>query len=124
MEAAEQIAVADTPLTGALLPVPPDDPGASRVTSFDPLEQEALVLNLDASLRVHARHQFFNWTQGSLQSLIPHELLICALRNGEPTSLYVESFSTLSLDLARINELVRQDVGLVPHLIKSWEKNR
>ena len=93
-------------------------------TRLDPLEQEALLLNLEAALRVHARHQFFNWTQGALQSLVTHELLICALRNAEPMSFYVESFSTSALDLPRLNEIYRQDVALVPHLIKSWEKNR
>jgi transcriptional regulator EpsA len=97
---------------------------AGKSGRLDPLEQESLLTNMDASLRVHARHQFFNWTQGSLQSLITHELLVCASRNAEPMSFYVESFSTLSLDLARFNELFRQDVALVPHLIKAWEKNR
>src|SRR5262245_5852390 len=47
----------------------------------DPLEIESLMLNIDASLRVHARPQFFTWTQGLLQNLIKHELLVCALRD-------------------------------------------
>src|SRR5262252_492597 len=50
----------------------------------DALELESLMLNIDASLRVHTRHHFFTWTQGLLQNLIKHELLICAMRNGEP----------------------------------------
>jgi len=98
-----------------------DEP--SGLTRLEPLELESLVLNLDGSLRVHARHHFFNWTQGSLQSLIRHELLVCALRKGEPMSLQVESFSTLPFDLVQFNEMFRQDAVLVPHLIKSWEEN-
>jgi len=104
--------------------VPPQDLGAMEASRLDPLEQESLMLNLDAALRVHARHQFFGWSQGALQSLIPHDLLICGLRSSEPVSFYVESFSALTLDLNRVNELFRQDAALVPHLIKSWEKNR
>jgi transcriptional regulator EpsA len=103
-------------------------PGADaygmEAARLDPLDQESLMLNLDAALRVHARHHFFGWSQGALQSLIPHDLLICGLRSSEPAAFYVESFSALTLDLSRCNELFRQDTALVPHLIKSWEKNR
>src|SRR5439155_25533698 len=54
---------------------------------LDPIELESLKLIMDASLRVHARHHFFTWTQGVLQDLVKHEALICALRNAEPMSL-------------------------------------
>ncbi|HEX6004347.1 MAG TPA: hypothetical protein VFZ14_10165, partial [Burkholderiales bacterium] len=89
----------------------------------DELQAESLMLNLDASLRVYARHEFFSWTQGALQSLIEHELLICAMPNGEPGSFYVDSFSTTPAEPARVSELFRQDVTLVPQLIKAWEEN-
>src|SRR5207248_992761 len=50
-----------------------------------PQELESLLLNIDASLRVHSRHQLFGWTQGMRQSLIKHELLVCAVRGARPT---------------------------------------
>ena len=31
-------------------------------------EREALLLNIDVSLRVHTRPQLFSWVQGALQS--------------------------------------------------------
>src|SRR6266571_4758478 len=86
---------------------------ANSVTSgnaslLDPLVLEALALNMDASLRVHARHHFFTWTQGLLQNLLKHELLICALRTAEP---------------APFSDIFRQDTSVVPHLVKTWEDN-
>src|SRR6266404_2433043 len=48
-----------------------------------PRAVESLLLNIDASLRVHSRHHLFGWTQGMLQSLVKHELLVCALRRSE-----------------------------------------
>jgi transcriptional regulator EpsA len=98
----------------------PEGVGSIRT---DELQAESLMLNLDASLRVYARHEFFSWTQGALQSLIEHELLICAMPNGEPGSFYVDSFSTALVEPARLSELFRQDVTLVPQLIKAWEAN-
>jgi transcriptional regulator EpsA len=102
---------------------PVDEGAAAGALLLDSLELEALVLNLDASLNVHARHQFFTWTQGLLQSVVKHELLICALRNGEPMSFYVDSFSTFATEPSLFSEVFRQDTSLVPHVIKAWEDN-
>src|SRR6266853_2452612 len=89
----------------------------------DPLELESLKLVMDASLRVHARHHFFTWTQGLLQNLVKHEALICALRNAEPMSFHVDSFSTSPLEPALFSDMFRQDTSMVPHIIKTWEEN-
>jgi transcriptional regulator EpsA len=96
--------------------------GGGEVLDF--LELESLMLNMDASLRVHARPHFFSWTQGLLQSLIRHELLICALRNGEPMSFHVDTFSTLPPEPARFSEIFRRDASVMPHIIRAWEENR
>lgn len=87
------------------------------------LLRESLLINLDASLRVHARPQFFSWTQGLLQNLIRHEILICALRSSKSPAFYVESFSMGVDDPARFSMMFRQDTTLVPRLIKAWEQN-
>ena len=63
----------------------------SSATDF--LQIESIVLNLDASLRVHGRAHFFSWTQGLLQSLIRHELLICTLCHGKPPAFRADGFS-------------------------------
>src|SRR2546430_11309931 len=55
-----------------------------------PRQVESLLLNIDASLRVHARHHLFGWTQGMLQRSEEHtsELqsqsnLVCRLLLGK-----------------------------------------
>jgi len=98
-------------------------PAVGNPARFDPFDQESVMLNLDASLRIRARHQFFGWTQGTLQSLVEHQLLICALHSDTPARFHVDSFSTVPVEPAHFSELFRQDVFLVPHLIKSWEEN-
>lgn len=100
----------------------PSAAGAAEVLDF--LELESLMLNMDASLRVHARPHFFSWTQGLLQSLIRHEVLICALRNGEPMSFHVDAFSTLPAEPGRFSEIFRRDASVMPHIVRAWEENR
>jgi transcriptional regulator EpsA len=87
-------------------------------------EREALLLNIDVSLRVHTRPQLFSWVQGALQSLISHEILVCALQEGRASTMRVDSFSTAPVDCTKLNETFQQDTSLVPHLIKLWEENR
>ena len=115
---------------GARFPSPASQPStevpnatSSERSLPDPLELESFMLNVDASLRVHARHQLFGWTQGLLQNLVKHELLICALRNGEPLLFHVDCFTTSPVEPGPFGETFRRDTSLVPHLIKSWEDN-
>ncbi len=103
--------------------VSPECPAGGNPARFDPFELESVMLNLEASLRIRARHQFFAWTQGTLQSLVEHQLLICALHNDAPARFHVDSFSTVPVEPAHFSELFRRDAFLVPHLIKSWEEN-
>jgi len=86
------------------------------------LDVETLMLNLDASLRVYERAHFFSWTQGLLQSLIRHEVLVCALRNGDPQSMRVDSFSMVAPEQGIFGEMFLRDTSVVPTLIKSWEE--
>lgn len=90
----------------------------------DALVLESLILNLDASLRVHTRPHFFSWTQGLLQSLIRHEVLVCALRDGEALSFRADSFSTVVPDSAIFGELFLRDACVAPGLLKAWEEHR
>ncbi len=93
-------------------------------THLNDSEREALLLNLDVSLRVHSRPQLFRWVQGTLQSLIQHEVLVCGSQESRHAAMRVDTFSTAPVDCAKLNEMFQQDVSLVPHLIKAWEENR
>ena len=87
-----------------------------------PFQPDSLMLNLDASLRVHTRPHFFGWTQGLLQGLIKHELLICALRDGKPLSFRVDSFSMNAPEPAIFSELFLRDASVASNLIDAWVK--
>ena len=92
------------------------------VERLNPFQPDALMLNLDASLRVHTRAHFFSWTQGLLQGLIKHELLICALRDGKPNSFRVDSFSMSVPEPAIFSELFLRDKLVASNLIDAWVK--
>ncbi len=104
---------------------PPQASAASGDASLlDRFDLESLMLNLDASLRVHTRHQFFTWTQGLLQNLMKHKVLICAVRNARQESFLVDAIVAAPLESSPFIDAFRQDATLVPHLVKTWEDNR
>jgi transcriptional regulator EpsA len=97
------------------------DEGSSQA---DFLQIESIVLNLDASLRVHARAHFFSWTQGLLQSLIRHELLICTQCHGKPPAFRADGFSMASPEPSQFSDLFQRDSSVAPALLKAWEERR
>src|SRR3954467_9462434 len=109
----------------APLSAPPVDPGAdARSAASDFLQIESIVLNLDASLRVHARAHFFSWTQGLLQSLIRHELLICTLCHGKPPVFRADGFSMTTPEPTLFSDMFLRDNSVAPALLKAWEERR
>ena len=99
-----------------------NDSARSAATDF--LQIESIVLNLDASLRVHARAHFFSWTQGLLQSLIRHELLICTLCLGKPPAFRADGFSMTTPEPNLFSDLFLRDTAVAPTLLKAWEERR
>src|SRR4051812_21932647 len=94
----------------------------SAATDF--LQIESIVLNLDAALRVHSRAHFFSWTQGLLQSLIRHEVLICTLCHGKPPAFRADGFSMTTPEPSSLSDLFLRDAGVAPTLLKAWEERR
>lgn len=105
-------------------PTPEDQRQHESPALLDALHLESLILNLDASLRVHARTHFFTWTQGLLQSLIRHKVMICALCNSQPQSLRADSFSTLVPDAAVFSGLLLRDASVARSLIEAWKERQ
>lgn len=113
---------------------PPIGPGVERGVAGDAgsetpeilaaVGQEALLLNLDASLRVHGRPHFFSWTQGLLQNLINHEVLICALADADPLSFTVDCFAMNVREPETVSEDFLRDEALAREFAKQWEERR
>jgi len=115
----------DAITTQAVQPIPAaSGNGGENSSAADFLQIESIVLNLDASLRVHARAHFFSWTQGLLQSLIRHDLLICTLCHGKPPAFRADGFSMTSPDPALFSDMFLRDNSVAPALLKAWEEKR
>ena len=72
-------------------------------------ERDALVHTLESGARVANRAQFFTWTQGLYQQLVPHEILICSLTH--PHTRAFEHYLFSSTRYFKAN-----------HLAAAWDK--
>ena len=73
---------------------------------------------------MHARAHFFSWTQGLLQSLIRHELLICTLCLGKPPAFRADGFSMTTPEPTLFSDMFLRDTAVAPTLLKAWEERR
>jgi len=91
------------------------------------LSEEESILLLDVikeSLRVSKREQFFSWLQGSLQSLIPHEILICGVSLKNQSQLHFESFvSTRYVSVDQVRFVTSYESGIVNRVIDAWKND-
>lgn len=53
-----------------------------------------LVSLVNSSLSVMNEHQFFSWLQGEVHSLLPHEIMICGIKNGKEAKICYYHFSS------------------------------
>ena len=86
------------------------------------VELEKLLLIVQAGMRVRLRHHFFNWTQGPLQTLLPHDLLICVIAEGGG-ECHVESISCYPQTSQFSESLQRRNNGLAKRMMQAWDKS-
>jgi transcriptional regulator EpsA len=71
----------------------------AQPVSLDAYDLERLAATLDGAIRIRNRCEFYLWTQGALQSFLPHDTLLC-LPCGGGEERGVELFSRNVVDRA------------------------
>lgn len=96
---------------------------------LDPLvnltEEESKLLFevLNRSFQINKREEFFSWLQGSFQSLLPHEILLCAVNIKNQSYLHFESYNTTRYMTDQHVKLVTNpDNGIITRVINAWKK--
>lgn len=91
--------------------------GIVRLTDID---HERLFRVISASCGVRYRNQFFLWSQGLLQSVIPHEVMICALGEHNRSKLFIEHFSSYPLPAQDVESILDREGGVLRDATRIW----
>ena len=81
-------------------------------------EQEYLLHAIEAALPVDNARQFFLWSQGPLQALLPHQVLVALQFDADHQVLHVECQHSTVLDAAVRSRLADRDDGLAVRLAR------
>jgi transcriptional regulator EpsA len=85
---------------------------------LDKLEQEYLLRVIEASVQVRDFRQFYLWTQGQLQALLPHQLMLCMQFDGADALVRLECLHAGVLDDAVQRQLCDPSDGLALRLAR------
>lgn len=66
----------------------------STIVRMDDIRRERFANTVEAAVDVQSRQQFYVWTQSSVQGLVPHQILICGVRDPGKSSLTLHHFSS------------------------------
>ena len=86
-------------------------------------ERDALVHALESGARVNTRAQFFTWTQGLYQQLVPHEILICSLTHPHTRAFQHHFFSSSRYFKAGHVETIWSKGGILRAALEIWHRH-
>jgi len=87
--------------------------------------QDWLIDVMLSATNVLSASQFFAWTQGPLQALLPHEIMICATAEGPGQELRLRYFTaTRYFKTEHFEAACNPRNGLITQVISHWKKTR
>jgi len=100
-----------------------DSTSLDRRFQLDDYDIQRFTDVVSASMAVSTRQQFFTWTQGEAQGLVPHEILLCGVRDPQGKGMSMHSFSATRYFRDEHLRAVADPVdGMLPLLIAHAER--
>jgi len=86
----------------------------------DAVDDAGLMAALAEGMRVRRRVEFFAWTQGHLQDLIPHGLLLCAMPRSTGGRMFFDYFYNVPIHPNVLSRLCHPRQGLAAEMVDLW----
>lgn len=93
----------------------------SLLVSLDAEDRDRLVWIVESALEVRNQTSLFLWTQGALQALVPHEIMICLINGGASRGWRTNWLSsTRYFRQEHFRSVCVPQTGLVSRLMNQW----
>lgn len=93
-----------------------------KSASLSAADSATLVTTIVEAVAVRRRFQFFSWTQGYLQTLLPHGVLICGLPRGTGTGMFFDYFHSIPLPTQSLSKLCHPRDGVAVAMLEAWRE--
>jgi DNA-binding CsgD family transcriptional regulator len=93
----------------------------NQLVILNPMEQEYLLRIIEASLQVRDLRQLFLWSQGQLQALLPHQLMVCMQFGPDGALERLEALHASVQGDTALARLCDPDTGLAVRLARHGE---
>jgi transcriptional regulator EpsA len=84
----------------------------------------AIVQVIESAVEVRRRYQFFVWTQGTLQALLPHKIAICGVYERSRKKVQLEVFNSILVSAPVMALLTDGQSPLMQYVVSAWINNR
>lgn len=93
---------------------------STDTTVLDVVTMERMLFAIEGSLKINGRVQFFLWSQGALQGVLPHDMLLCAFGDVAGSRFKYDIFSQTKCDPTVIEQIVDPVDGFLQRLVADW----
>ena len=87
-------------------------------------QRAALLHIIESTLKVQTPSEFLAWTEGELQTLFPHEILICGVGKIDWHSIHIHRYLCAGFPLSYIEAIRQADHGVLSPIMARWCKER
>ncbi len=94
--------------------------GTNDIGMMDAMAMERMLLVIEGSLKVSRRFQFFLWSQGALQGVLPHDILLCVFGDFVNSRFKYDVFARTEVHPQVIGKLTDPVDGLLHRIIRNW----
>lgn len=86
------------------------------------MQSEVFTEIITASLRITQRKHLFAWLQGSFQSLLGHEIMVCGIRATDGETYYFDSYSsTRYFTQEHLDQATQAGRGILSRVMAAWK---
>lgn len=90
---------------------------------LEPEHAESMLRLIEASLQVKRRHQFYHWTQGDMQRLVPHRVSACGAYDLGVRDLTFNVLNSVPMADELLSSLSDMHSPVMQHLHAQWNRS-
>jgi len=92
----------------------------SPTSSVPPEDIAELMATIGDGMQIRRRYQFFVWTQGRLQAMLPHGILVCGLPRNNGPRMFFDYFYNIPVPPETLGRLCHPRAGVACDMMEAW----